>query len=208
MDLKLSQLRLQLAVHFDVPKSWMMYMPRCIAPFPRYMTLLPERGVSVILYSGGRPDSQRLERFETQSGYPLLTLPEDGARTMFEFVDKMRIEEARKQKAIALRNAAKAKHDGDSWLADILEAYERIMAEGGCHMRAAKYDLACATYGEAAAALNWKEEDSDGEGGGEGGVDEADEDDDAAGGAAAAGVAVSPSSFRAKLQAKRALSGS
>ena len=153
LDLKLSRLRLQLAVHFDCPKTWTMYMPSQIAPFPSYPTLLPERGLSVCFYSGGKPDSKRLERYEIRSNYPVTTMPLNGSRMMFELVDNMRIEEAARQKAIGLANTARAKHAGDSWLADIMEEYELLMEEGECHMCAAKYDKAVEVYIEAAKAL-------------------------------------------------------
>eukprot|EP01043_Picozoa_sp_COSAG02_P035779 COSAG02_NODE_2583_length_8481_cov_22.509902_2_plen_1657_part_00 len=158
MSLRLSELKLQLAIHFDVPKSWMMYVPRHIAPFPCYKTLLPQRGISVVFYSEGQADSERLALFERKSGYPLAGVPDDCARQMFGLVDEMRIESTKKKKALGLAAAARSKQAGDSWLPDILESYEMLMAKGGRAMQAASYDLACETFSAAARALNWKEE--------------------------------------------------
>lgn len=158
MDLRLSELKLQLAIHFDVCKSWMMYMPRHIAPFPRYKTLLPQRGISVVLYSAGHADSERLTLFERKSGYPLAEFPDDCARQMFGLIDEMRMEATKKKNALGLAAAARSKQAGDSWLPDVLEAYEALMAKGARAMLAASYDLACETFIEAAQALNWKEE--------------------------------------------------
>jgi Ca2+-binding EF-hand superfamily protein len=202
MELRLSDLRLQLAVHFDAPKSWMLYMPRHIAPFPRYKTLLDERGVSVVFYSGGKPDSERLGRFETQSGYPLAELPDDAARQMFALVDKMRIEAAKKRKALGLAAAARSKEAGDSWLPDVLETYEGLLEKGAAAMRAAKYDLACEIYVEAAASLNWKEEEEDGGSAGEAAVADPDELARTRSDITVAAV-VSPAAMAARLGAKR-----
>jgi Ca2+-binding EF-hand superfamily protein len=207
MELRLSDLNLQLAIHFDVPKSWMMYMPRHIVPFPRYRSVLVERGMSVMFYSNGQADSERLMRFESKSGYPLAGVPDDCSRQMFKLVDEMRLEASKKKKALGLAAAAQSKHDGDSWLPDIIKSYEALMERGAAAMRIAAYDSACDIYLEAAKALNWKEEsDSDTEysvrvDGAELDSPKRSESDEHS---MAFAAVVSPAALRAKFMAKRA----
>jgi hypothetical protein len=207
MELRLSDLNLQLAIHFDVPKSWMMYMPRHIVPFPRYRSVLVERGMSVMFYSNGQVDSERLMRFESKSGYPLAGVPDDCSRQMFKLVDEMRLEASKKKKALGLAAAAQSKHDGDSWLPDIIKSYEALMERGAAAMRIAAYDSACDIYLEAAKALNWKEEsDSDTEysvrvDGAELDSPKRSESDEHS---MAFAAVVSPAALRAKFTAKRA----
>ena len=126
---------------------------------------------------------------------------------MFKLVDEMRLEASKKKKALGLAAAAQSKHDGDSWLPDIIKSYEALMERGAAAMRIAAYDSACDIYLEAAKALNWKEEsDSDTEYSVR--VDGAELDSPKRSGSdehsMAFAAVVSPAALRAKFMAKRA----
>ena len=67
----LHELRLQLVINFDIPKRWPMYVPRQVLGFAQYRSLLAARGMTVTLFSGGKPDEARLKRFEEQTSCTL-----------------------------------------------------------------------------------------------------------------------------------------